>query len=233
MDHSRTELIAGTEGIEKLKDSTVCIFGLGGVGGYALEAVARAGVGHIRIFDFDSFASSNCNRQILALNSTLGNLKTETALNRIQDINPDCDIQAFTEALTPDNISSLVPPDTAYAIDAIDDLDAKVALIAYLRRSGAFFISSMGAGNRIDPTKLRVDDISRTSVCPLARKVRKALRAMDIHKGVPCVYSLEKPKRADAAAEISTVGSISYMPGLFGLTAAGHILSRIITDSIS
>ena len=231
MDQSRTEIIISAAGVELLHRASVAIFGIGGVGGYALEAIARAGVGYIKVFDYDRVAPSNCNRQILSLNSNIGIMKTEVAIQRVKEINPECEITAETAHLTPENIRSLIPAGIGYAIDAIDELDSKIELITELKQRGITFISSMGAGNRLDPSRIRTADISETSVCPLARRVRKILRQREIFSGVPCVFSTEEPVALGRKNGDNTVGSISYMPAVFGLTAAAFIIREIIAES--
>jgi len=233
MDRSRTEILIGHEGIEKLRQSTVMIIGLGGVGGHAAEAIVRAGAGRIIIADYDSVAPSNINRQILSLSSTMNQKKTEVASERFRDINPCIEIISYHERITPDNISMIFPEskENLYAIDAIDEIDAKVTLIAELHRRGIPFVSSMGAGSRLDPMAVKIADISKTEYCPLARVIRRKLRLMGIEKGVRCIYSTENLNRF-AEPEPGTAkkrqGSISFMPGIFGLTAAGVIINDII-----
>ncbi len=233
MDQSRTEILIGAEGVEKLRRSTVMIIGLGGVGGHAAEAIVRAGAGHIIIADYDIVAPSNLNRQILSLSSVIGRKKTDVAAERFREINPEIKISAHSEQLTPDNINIIFPEaeDRLYAIDAIDEIDAKIALIIELKKRGIPFVSSMGAGSRLNPSLVKVDDISRTEHCPLARVIRKKLRLAGIEKGVRCVYSTENLNRfAEPEAEGGRrkQGSISFMPGIFGLTAAGMIINDII-----
>ena len=232
MDHSRTELLIGEDGVRKLSRAHVAIFGLGGVGGYALEAVARAGIGHLYLFDFDVVQPSNLNRQILAAESSIGMTKTDAALRRIKDINPGAEVIVQSTRITGENVGGIIPHHIGYAIDAIDELDAKVALISALRGMGIAFVSSMGAGNKLNPGGIKVADISRTSHCPLARKVRKMLKSRGITDGVPCIYSEEvrKGERKEPESDMRTVGSISYLPGIFGLTAAGVIINRMLSE---
>jgi tRNA A37 threonylcarbamoyladenosine dehydratase len=182
MDLTRTEILIGKENTEKLRRSTVAVFGLGGVGGHAAEAIARAGVGTIIIADYDYVASSNINRQILSLNSTMGKLKTEAAIQRFRDINPDINITAICERLSPDNINKLIPwTNPLYAIDAIDEIESKTYLIKTFIEREITFVSSMGAGSRLDSSRIKVDDISRTEYCPLARIMRKKLKENGIY----------------------------------------------------
>jgi len=233
MDQSRTEILIGADGVDKLRKATVMIIGLGGVGGHAAEAIVRAGAGQIIIADYDTIAPSNLNRQILTLSSNIGIKKTETASERFREINPEIKITSFTERLTPENIGMIFPEtaDNLYAIDAIDEIDAKIALITELHRRGIPFISSMGAGSRLNPSLVRIADISKTEHCPLARVIRRKLRLAGIEKGVRCVYSTENLNRfaePESEGERRKQGSISFMPGIFGLTAAGVIINDII-----
>ncbi|HPR38678.1 MAG TPA: tRNA threonylcarbamoyladenosine dehydratase [Spirochaetota bacterium] len=233
MDQSRTEILIGADGVDKLRKATVMIIGLGGVGGHAAEAIVRAGAGQIIIADYDTIAPSNLNRQILSLASNIGIKKTETASERFREINPEIKITSFTERLTPENIGMIFPEtaDNLYAIDAIDEIDAKIALITELHRRGIPFVSSMGAGSRLNPSLVKIADISKTEHCPLARVIRRKLRIAGIEKGVRCVYSTENLNRfaePETEGERRKQGSISFMPGIFGLTAAGVIINDII-----
>jgi len=223
MNHSRTIPVIGIDGLNKLKEKKIAIFGIGGVGGYALESLVRAGAENVFIADFDTIDDSNLNRQILFLNENIGENKIDVAIERMKKINPNCKITFSKEKLTSKNLEKIVPEDLDYAIDAIDDIHAKVNLIKFLYEKKIYFISSMGAGNRLDPTKVNFEDISKTSVCALARNVRKKLREIKIHKGVPVIYSTE-----NSIKNSNTIGSISYMPGIFGLFASGKLIQKII-----
>lgn len=234
MDLSRSRILIGDDGLKKLRESTVAVFGLGGVGGYAAEAIVRAGTGRIIIADFDAVTPSNINRQILALQQNTGRLKTDVAAERYMQINPQLEIIRITEHLTPGNISSILPRDTEhlYAIDAIDEIAPKTALIAELYRRNIPFASSMGAGSRLDPSQVKTGDISKTSHCPLARVIRRNLKDHGIERGVRCVYSTENLNRVEEPETghcKRTQGSISFMPGIFGLTLAGIIINDILT----
>ncbi|HOP64337.1 MAG TPA: tRNA threonylcarbamoyladenosine dehydratase [Spirochaetota bacterium] len=234
MDQSRTEILVGIEGVEKLRRSTVMIIGLGGVGGHAAEAIVRAGAGHVIIADYDKVAPSNLNRQILSLTSSIGKLKTEVATERFNEINSEIKITSYHERITPENIGMIFPETdkNLYAVDAIDEIDSKIALIIELKKRGIPFVSSMGAGSRLNPSLVKVDDISRTEHCPLARVMRKRLRNAGIEKGVRCVYSTENLNRfaePEPGSEKKRQGSISFMPAIFGLTAAGVIINDIIS----
>lgn len=232
MDLSRSEILIGEEKLELLRNSMVAIIGLGGVGGHAAEAIVRAGVGNIIIADYDRVAPSNINRQILSLGSTMGCLKTDVACQRFKDINPHLNIQAISERITPHNIASLIDfKKPMFAIDAIDEIDSKTALITELVKNSIPFVSSMGAGSRLDSSKIHVDDISRTHSCPLARVMRKKLKLSGIESGVRCIYSTEnlnRVKEPELANGKRMQGSISFIPGIFGLMAAGLIINDII-----
>lgn len=241
MKFSRTELLIGKDSLDKLKNATVAIFGIGGVGSFALEAIARAGVGHIIIADCDTVDESNINRQLLALHSNIGELKTEAATLRIKDINPDIKLTVFNEFVKESNLDNIFDLNFNYAIDAIDTIESKVSLISKLYHNKISFISAMGAAHRLTPTNVKISDISKTKYCPLARIVRRKLKAQHINKGVKCVYSEEvlnlipkkfkPPKVKVGEASKSPLGTISYMPGIFGLTAAGAIIQDIIEHS--
>jgi tRNA A37 threonylcarbamoyladenosine dehydratase len=233
MDQSRTEILIGTDGVDKLRKATVMIIGLGGVGGHAAEAIVRAGVGKVIIADYDIVAPSNLNRQILSLSSNIGHKKTDAAAERFKNINPEIDITSCSEHLKPDNIDMIFPEtaDNLYAIDAIDEIDAKISLITELHRRGIPFVSSMGAGSRLNPSLVKIADISKTEHCPLARVIRRKLRLAGIEKGVRCIYSTENLNRfaePETEGERREQGSISFMPAIFGLTAAGAIINDII-----
>ena len=233
IDLSRSRILTGEDGLAKLAESTVALFGLGGVGGYAAEAIVRSGVGRIIICDYDVVAGSNINRQILALKQDMGRLKVDVAADRYMQINPELEIIKITERLTPENIPSIIPRDieNLYAIDAIDEIAPKTALIAELHARGINFAVSMGAGSRLDPMQVKCGDISATTHCPLARVIRRKLKDLGIERGVRCVYSTENLNRVEepeSGRGKRTQGSISFMPGIFGLTLAGIIINDII-----
>jgi len=232
IDLIRSEILIGAENITKLRESTVVLAGLGGVGGYAAEAIARSGVGSMIIADYDIVTPSNINRQILSLSSTMGEMKTSVSLKRLKDINPELDIITISERLTPENIKDLIPDKKfTYAIDAIDEIDSKISLIKELLQRKIQFVSSMGAGSRLDSSKIKVNDISKTEYCPLARIVRKKLKESGIYSGVRCIYSTEnlnKIMEPESGTGKRMQGSISFIPGIFGLMAAGLIINDII-----
>ena len=232
----RAEILIGAEGLARLAASHVFLAGLGGVGSWCAEALARAGVGRLTLVDMDTVAVSNINRQLPALLSTVGQAKTAVMAARIRDINPACDLRVLNEFLTPDNIPALLPADADYVVDCIDSLNCKVALIVEARRVGLRVAASMGAGNRLDVTRARVSDISRTQVDPLARLVRKRLKRQGVDKDVLCVWSDEpgrppRPPEAVSHGRARAVnGTIAYMPPLFGLMLAGAVVKRLLDN---
>ncbi|MBP8130102.1 MAG: tRNA threonylcarbamoyladenosine dehydratase [Candidatus Hydrogenedentes bacterium] len=233
---SRTELLVGAEGMARLRAAHVAVFGLGGVGSYALEALARAGVGHLTVADFDQVSLSNVNRQTLALRSTVGCLKTELAAARIRDISPGAVVHVVADFVDEGNIESALDGGAGYVIDAIDTVRAKVALLAAAHRRGLYAVSCMGAANKLDPRGICVSDIRATTCCPLAKAVRLRLRRAGIAGGISCVYSEENRKtwrktgEPDARRKRWVQGSISYVPGIIGLTAAGLIVQTILGE---
>ncbi len=230
----RAEILIGAEGLARLAGSHVFLAGLGGVGSWCAEALARAGVGRLTLADMDQVAPSNINRQLPALLSTVGRNKTAVMGERIRDINPACDLRLLDIFLTPDNIPELLPADTDYVIDCIDSLNCKVALIVAARRRGLRVAASMGAGNRLDATRARVTDISQTRIDPLARLVRKRLRRQGVEDGVLCVWSDEPPRPPRPPEHVShgraraVNGTIAYMPPLFGLLLAGVVVQALL-----
>jgi tRNA A37 threonylcarbamoyladenosine dehydratase len=234
---SRTRLLVGAPGLERLRNAHVAVIGLGGVGGYALEALARAGVGRFTLVDADRIEITNFNRQILATEDTLGAAKVDAGRDRVLRINPDARVTTVHASLSPGNVETLLPPDVGYAVDAIDSVTAKVGLIETLYRRGVHFVTCMGAGNRLTTGAPLLGDISETSGCPLARAVRQQLRKLGIHRGVRCVYFKETAPRghetiADSTGGERLVGTISYVPGMTGLMAAGVIIQDILGASV-
>ena len=227
--HSRTEMLIGTEGVEKLQNSRVIIFGVGGVGGYAAEALARAGVGHIELVDSDCVALSNINRQIIATHNTVGMYKTEAMRDRIATINPECRVVCHSIFFDNDTKCQFNFTNYDYVIDAIDSLGAKIELIASAYESGTPIISAMGAGTKLDPTLFEVSDISKTTVCPLARAVRIALRKRGINH-LKVVYSKEEPvvpPEVSDGERRRVPASISFVPSVMGLILAGEVVKDI------
>lgn len=243
---SRTELLIGKEGIEKLKKSKVAIFGIGGVGSYAAEALGRCGIGTLVLIDFDDICSSNINRQIHATAKTVGRPKVEAMKERLLDINPEAEIISLRELYKEENSEVLLSKDYDYVIDAIDMVTSKINLIVKCSEMGIPIISCMGAGNKLDPTKLEISDIYKTSVCPLARVMRYELRKLGIKK-LKVVYSKEEPITPIKIDDSETVniegsdgsspnftkrrqvpGSISFVPSAAGLIIASAVVRDIL-----
>lgn len=220
----RTELLLGKEAVEKLKTKRVAVFGVGGVGGYVCEALARSGVGELDIIDNDTVALSNINRQIIALHSTLGMYKVDAAEKRLLDINPDIKINKRKCFFLPETADEFDFSRYDYVVDAIDTVTGKLGLIECAEKAGVKIISSMGAGNKLNPTGFEVSDIFKTSVDPLARVMRKELRARGIKK-LKVVYSREEPVKTGQG---STPGSTAFVPSVAGLIIAGEVVSDLI-----
>ena len=218
---SRTLKLIGKEGMERLRRASVIIIGNGGVGSYAAEAIARAGVGRITLMDGDSVAESNLNRQLVALHSTLGRNKAEVMAERVKDINPEAEVTAIPGFYKKKEDLNLSEYD--WVVDAIDDVDGKAELIKNATSEGVNIISSMGAAGKFH-THFKTADISETSVCPLARVMRKRLREMGIEQ-LPVVYSEEKPVPRDG-----DLGTLSYVPGSAGLELAGYVIRKIALE---
>ena len=221
MDLSRSEILLGREGIRKLKEASVCIFGVGGVGSYAAEAIARSGIGEITLIDYDTVSSSNINRQIPALIGTVGRKKAEVMCERISDINPDCRVSFVDAFCTPENAQTLIPEKCSYVIDAVDTVSAKLAIITVCKNRNIPVISCMGAGNKLDPTRFTVSDIYKTSVCPLCRVMRRELRKRGI-ENLDVVYSTEEAQKTDGV-----IGSLPFVPSVAGLILAGHVIRNL------
>lgn len=230
----RTQLLVGKKGIEKLSNADVLIVGLGGVGSYAAEAIARAGVGNLTIVDGDNVDPTNRNRQLQALSSTHGISKAMLMEQRIKDINPNINLTTIGEFQNPDMMKEILKKKFTYIIDAIDSISPKLQLLQHAYYNNRRVISSMGAGGKMDPTKIQVADISKTDICPLAQYVRKRLRYLGIYKGIKCVYSTELPAkfsimRTDGTNfKKSAYGTISYLPAVFGFTCASVVIRDIV-----
>ena len=221
----RTEMLIGKENLEKLKNSKVAIFGVGGVGSFVVEGLARAGVGKFILVDSDKVVESNLNRQIIATTKTIGKLKVEVAKERILDINPEADVKIYSEFFMPD--SPEIFDDTVnYIVDAIDTVTGKIELVCKANELNIPIISAMGTGNKLDSTKFEVVDIYKTSVCPLAKVMRKELRARGIEK-LKVVYSKEEPIKPNDG-DYKTPASISFVPSVAGLIIAGEVIKDII-----
>jgi len=227
---SRTELLLGEDGLNKLKASNVLIVGLGGVGGYAAEMICRAGVGKMTIVDGDTIHATNRNRQLLALKSTDSKAKTLVMAERLLDINPGLDLTVINEYIKDDRMAEVLDSGFSYAVDAIDTLSPKVFLIYNAVMKKIPIVSSMGSGGKFDPVRVSVSDISETTNCTLARILRKRLHKLGIRNGVTAVYSseaIDKSKVIAATGErnkASIVGTISYMPAAFGIACASVVI---------
>ena len=227
---TRTSLIIGDEGLEKLKNSSVIVFGVGGVGSFAAEAIARAGVGNLTIVDFNDVDITNINRQLPALHSTVGRYKVDVMKERILDINPNINIKAIREVYNKDTSDSILSEKYDYVVDAIDMVTSKIHLIETCKNKGMDIISSMGMGNKLDPTKIEVTDIHKTTICPLARVMRKELKDRRIKK-LKVVYSTEQPvdlKKKVLNGKKVTPGSISFVPSVGGLIIASVVVNDLI-----
>lgn len=234
-EFSRLELLIGSEGLKKLKNARVAVFGVGGVGSYAVEALARSGIGAIDLIDDDEVSVSNINRQLIALRSTVGRAKVEVAAERIADINPECRVRTYRTFYTPETAGEFDFAQYDYVIDAIDTVSGKIAIAVQGEKSGTPVISAMGAGNKLDPTAFEVTDIYKTSVCPLARVMRRELKKRGV-KRLKVVYSREEaitPLAADdeentAHKKRQTPGSAAFVPSAAGLILAGEVVKDII-----
>ena len=229
----RTEMLLGTAAIEKLQKARVAVFGLGGVGGYTVEALARSGIGALDLIDNDTIGISNLNRQILATHSTLGLLKTEAARRRVLDINPECVVREHPIFYTPETAQALDFTQYDYIVDAIDTVTGKLALVEQAVAAGTPIICCMGTGNKLDASAFQVADISKTSMCPLARVMRKELGKRGI-KHLKVVYSQEEAlsptgweEEAAALGKRQIPGSVSFVPGAAGLILAGEVIKDL------
>ena len=242
----RTALLLGEDGVERLTQAKVAVFGVGGVGSYCVEALARAGVGTLILFDSDRVSISNINRQLIALHSTVGMLKTEAAARRIADINPDCRVIQYPVFFLPENASEYDLSGCSYIVDAVDTVAAKLSIIQLAKEQDIPVISCMGAGNKLDPTRFEVTDIYKTSVCPLAKVMRRELKKRGIKK-LKVVYSKEEPITPIEDMSISCKkncicppgaahkcterraipGSVSFVPSVAGLIIAGEVLKDL------
>ena len=229
---SRTEMLIGTENFRKLRHAHVAVFGVGGVGGYVVEALARSGVGTLDLIDRDIVSISNINRQIIALSSTVGQYKTEVAKARVKDINPDINVNIYNIFYTPETADTFDFSQYDYVVDAIDTVSGKIQLVMQADKNNTPIISSMGAGNKLNPTLFEVADIYKTSVCPLARVMRNELKKRGIKK-LKVVYSKEPPiepqiKEYNEITKKITPASIAFVPSAVGLIIAGEVIKDII-----
>ena len=227
----RTELLFGKEAMEHLSECRVAVFGIGGVGGYVCEALARSGVGTFDLIDDDKVCLSNINRQIIATTKTVGRYKTEVMKERILDINPDAEVNTYQCFFLPENASDFPFDKYDYVVDAIDTVTAKIELVMQCREAGVPIISSMGAGNKLDPTQFRVTDIYKTEMDPLAKVMRRELKKRGIKK-LKVVYSLEKPIKplediSNGSGRRSIPGSTAFVPSVAGLIIAGEVVKDL------
>ena len=245
----RTELLLGQEGLRQLASKSVAVIGIGGVGSYAAEALARTGIGRLRIVDHDYICPTNINRQVHALTRTVGQAKVEVMAERLGDINPELKIEALKLMYGAETAAEIITPDLDYVIDAVDMVTAKLHIICRCKELNIPVISVMGAGNKLDPTQFEVVDISRTSICPLARAVRKELGKRGHRKGIKVVYSKEEPhpglgedESGDSTIRVGTgagaytrpvPGSVPFVPAVAGLIAAGEVVKDLIAGHVS
>lgn len=231
----RTEFLLGDEGIDKLQGSHVVVFGVGGVGSFTVEALARAGVGKLTIVDFDVVDITNINRQLIALHSTIGKEKVRVLKNRLLDINPELEVEAWAEKVLPETVEEFFQQDYDYVVDAIDMVSSKLALIEFCVNHDIPIISSMGTGNKLDPSKLTVTDIHKTSTCPLARVMRYELKKRGVKK-LEVVYSTETPikpiipQNVEIGEKRSVPGSTSFVPSSAGLLLASVVVRNLINS---
>ena len=247
---SRTELLIGKEGLEKLRDSKVVVFGIGGVGSFTVEALARAGVGNLILIDDDTVCLTNLNRQIHATYKTISKNKVEVMKERVLSVNRNCNVETIQVFVTPDNLEEIIPDDVDYVVDAIDTVSAKIALAVYCEQKGIKLMSSMGTGNKLNPAEFKVADIYNTKVCPLAKVMRYELRKRGVKK-LKVVYSEEmprKPKVEDVvtcktgcvctggtkkcSAKRQIPGSVSFVPPVAGMIIASEVVKDLIKEYI-
>ena len=236
--HERTELLVGEDSLYFLQHKHVLIAGIGGVGSFVAEAIVRAGVGRVTLIDHDVVSESNINRQLVALHSTIGKAKIEVMQQRALDINPNVKITAIKDFIKPENVDELLSETSFdYVLDCIDSISSKVALVIACQQQHVPIISSMGAGGRIDPSKISITNLDKTNVCPLARMMRQRMRKAGGSLKYPVVFSDEIPRKGtehrpvedDPSAHPRSVnGTISYLPSLFGLYMAGHVIKNFL-----
>ncbi|MBF0483512.1 MAG: tRNA threonylcarbamoyladenosine dehydratase [Candidatus Omnitrophica bacterium] len=232
---SRTELLIGKEALKKLNQSKVAIFGVGGVGSFTVEALARSGIGKFLLVDNDKVCITNINRQLPATVKSIGKLKVELMKNRIFDINPEAEVETLSIFYLPEH-REIITKDIDYIVDAVDTVTAKIDIVCRANELGIPVISCMGAGNKLDPTKFMVEDLFSTSVCPLCKVMRKELNTRGI-KSLKVVYSKETPIKISGSTEVkgstkrSVPGSIAFVPSVAGLIAAGEVIKDLIKNS--
>lgn len=238
-EFSRTELLLGSDALEKLSQSRVAVFGIGGVGGYVVEALVRSGVGAVDLIDNDTVSRSNLNRQIIATRKTVGQYKTDVMKERILDINPECRVEVHRCFYLPENKDEFDFSQYSYVVDAVDTVTAKIQLVMQAEEAGVPIISSMGAGNKLNPAEFEITDIYKTSVCPLAKVMRRELKKRNI-KHLKVVYSKEEPltpigsAEEDAKEEVTgtrqktTPGSVAFVPSVVGLMIASEVVKDLV-----
>lgn len=233
-EFSRSELLLGKQAISLLADKRVAVFGVGGVGGYVVEALARTGIGHLDLIDNDTVSLTNINRQIIALHSTIGKDKVEVARDRVLDINPNCDVKIYKTFYLPETANLFNFKEYDYVVDAIDTVAGKLMLIEETKRNDVPIISSLGAGNHLDPLSFKVSDINSTSMCPLAKVMRRELKKRNI-KDVKVVYSTEQAIKPYDYEEIqkdsskrATPGSVAFIPSVVGLIIGGEVIKDLL-----
>ena len=224
----RTKILIGDEGLEKLKNAKVAVFGVGGVGSFVVEALARAGVGNFVLIDKDQVSLSNINRQLIATHETIGQLKVDVAKERILSINPEAKVETFAEFFMPGN-TNILNNSITYIVDAIDTVTAKIELVMQAQKLGVPIISSMGTGNKLNPCLFEITDIYKTQVCPLAKVMRKELKQRGV-KHLKVLYSKEEPKKSGIIGENGKAipGSISFVPSVAGLIIAGEVIKDLL-----
>lgn len=231
MEFERTRRVIGSEGMERLKRAVVMVLGVGGVGGQCIEALARSGVGHLILVDADRVSETNINRQIIALHSTIGRLKTEVMKERISDICPETRVTTYETFVLEENLQEIMQIRPDYIVDAIDTVSAKLALAKYCQEEGIPLISSMGTGNKLDPSRFEITDISKTSVCPLCKVMRRECRNRGIKK-LRVLYSKEEPRTPEETKEVvegkrSIPGSVAFVPPVAGLMLAAEVVREL------
>lgn len=224
----RTKILIGDEGLEKLKNAKVAVFGVGGVGSFVVEALARAGVGSFVLIDKDQVSLSNINRQLIATHETIGKLKVDVAKERVLSINPEAKVETFAEFFMPGN-TNILNNSITYIVDAIDTVTAKIELVMQAQKLGVPIISSMGTGNKLNPCLFEITDIYKTQVCPLAKVMRKELKQRGV-KHLKVLYSKEEPKKSGIIGENGKAipGSISFVPSVAGLIIAGEVIKDLL-----
>lgn len=229
----RTKIVIGQDGIDLLRNANILVFGIGGVGSYVVEGLVRAGIGNLTIVDFDTVDITNINRQIPALHSTIGMNKTDVLEKRIKDINPEINLKCHTSLYNEDTSDTLLDGDYDFVVDAIDMFPSKIHLIESCYKRGLNIISSMGMGNKLDPTMIEIADIHKTEMCPLAKIIRREAKKRGIKK-LPVVYSREKPRDTGITQEDGRTkrvnGSMSFVPSCAGLIISSYIVRKIIGD---